>query len=168
MPPPETPRRDDPEGQLPEWSGTPLDEDLFRPYLEDGVLFCQIGDPQQYEAILVIDQADLEFVRELLLKGKPPVVDIKLDALPTTRSARKSRRSPTEPEGQPEAALEQGRRTAGHDHRSEHGRGETPRQFLPGPRRRSTTTKPCSAWASAAPAASTPPGSRWARGSGGW
>ena len=57
-------RRDDPEGQLPSWSGTPLDEDLDRPYLEDGVLFCQIGDPQQYEAILVIDQTDLEFVRE--------------------------------------------------------------------------------------------------------
>jgi putative peptide zinc metalloprotease protein len=82
MPPPETPSRDDPDGQLPSWSGTPLDEDLAHPYLEDGVLFCQIGDPQKYEAILVIDQTDLEFVRELLLKGKPPKVDIKLDSLP--------------------------------------------------------------------------------------
>ena len=161
-------RRDDPEGQLPSWSGTPLDEDLFRPYLEDGVLFCQIGNPQQYEAILVIDQTDLEFVRELLLKGKPPVVDVNLDALPydTIRTQitqiadtnlKVSPKRLSSKAGGPLATT------------TDPNTGvEKLRDNSYQARARSTTTKACSASASAAPAASTPPGSRWARGSGGW
>jgi putative peptide zinc metalloprotease protein len=79
LPPPPTPptRHERLEGApLPSWSGTPLDARLSRPYLQEGVLFCQIGDPRRLEAILVIDQGDIEFVQP----GQK--VDLKLDALP--------------------------------------------------------------------------------------
>jgi putative peptide zinc metalloprotease protein len=80
--PPMTPRspHDDPEfGQLPGWWGTPLEARNVGPqgaWLKEGVLFCQVGDPRQLEAVLIIDQGDIEFVRE------DQKVDIKLDELP--------------------------------------------------------------------------------------
>ena len=52
---------------LPTWSGTPLDsENLGATLLPGGPgnLFCQIGDPNQWEAVLVIDQDDIDWVRE--------------------------------------------------------------------------------------------------------
>ncbi len=78
LPPPPTPptHTDDPEGQLPMWSGTPLDKENHEPYLRDGVLFCQVGDPKKLEAILVVDQSDIDYVKE----GQK--VDLKIDALP--------------------------------------------------------------------------------------
>jgi len=76
LPPPETPRRDSPDGQLPGWSGTPLEPKNIGAYLQEGVLFCQLGDPRKMEAILVIDQADRNFVEV----GQK--VEIKLDQLP--------------------------------------------------------------------------------------
>ena len=78
LPPPSTPKHDDPEGPLPSWHDTPLEPWNLNAYLEEGVLFCQIGEPSQMEAILVVDQADQPFVRE----GQQQKVDIKLDALP--------------------------------------------------------------------------------------
>jgi multidrug efflux pump subunit AcrA (membrane-fusion protein) len=83
LPPPETPARDEPEVQLPTWSGTPLEPKNQGAQLDEGVLFCQVGDPTKFEAILVIDQTDVEFVRELLAKSAQPQVDIKLDSLPS-------------------------------------------------------------------------------------
>jgi len=76
LPPPWTPSRKDPEGPLPSWSGTPLLPENLGAHLEEGQLFCQIGDPRRMEAVLVIDQADIEFVRV----GQR--VKIKLDARP--------------------------------------------------------------------------------------
>ncbi len=76
LPPPSTPKREDPEGPLPAWSDTPLEPWNLNAYLEEGVLFCQIGEPPQMETIVVVDQADVPFVRE----GQK--VDILLDALP--------------------------------------------------------------------------------------
>ena len=78
LPPPPTPatHRDESEGGLPSWSGTPLDAENDRPYLKVGVLFCQVGDPRNLEAILVIDQGDIDFVTP----GQE--VDLKFDALP--------------------------------------------------------------------------------------
>ncbi len=76
LPPPETPSRENPGGQLSGWSGTPLERKNLGCFLEESTLFCQIGDPKRMEAILVIDQADIEFVR----KGQE--VEIKLDELP--------------------------------------------------------------------------------------
>ena len=79
LPPPPTPaaHQDDIEGSpLPSWSGTPLDEENYRPVLKEGVLFCQVGDPRSLEAVLVIDQGDIDYVKE------NQAVDLKFDALP--------------------------------------------------------------------------------------
>jgi putative peptide zinc metalloprotease protein len=82
LPPPETPARDDPEGQLAGWSGTPMDKKNAHAYLEERVMFCQIGDPRKYNAMLVVDQTDIEFINEMLILGQNPKADIKLDELP--------------------------------------------------------------------------------------
>jgi putative peptide zinc metalloprotease protein len=50
-------------GRLPTWTGTPLDERNRGCVLETGVLFCLIGDPQRLEAVLYVDQSDLELVQ---------------------------------------------------------------------------------------------------------
>ncbi len=79
LPPPPTPATHQEQiegGQLPSWSGTPLDEESYRPFLKEGVLFCLVGDPRKMEAVLVIDQGDIDFVKE------DQEVDLKFDALP--------------------------------------------------------------------------------------
>ncbi|MBX3413608.1 MAG: HlyD family efflux transporter periplasmic adaptor subunit [Pirellulales bacterium] len=76
LPPPETPKKDDPTRQLPTWHGTPLQHRNLGSFLQPGVLFCQIGDPKKLEAVLVVDQADIDFLAE----GQE--VDLKLDELP--------------------------------------------------------------------------------------
>ncbi len=71
------PRRADrpAEGELAGWTGTPLDERNRGSLLERGTLVCQIGDPRRLEAVLVIDQAEVDFVRV----GQP--VRLRLDQL---------------------------------------------------------------------------------------
>jgi putative peptide zinc metalloprotease protein len=78
LPPPPTPppHQEDPDGPLPSWTGTPLDPENRYAYLKEGTLFCQVGDPRKLEAILVIDQADIEFIHE----GQE--VDLNLDEIP--------------------------------------------------------------------------------------
>ncbi len=76
LPPPLTSRRDDPDEKLPPWSGTPLDPENLGAMLEQGVFFCQVGDPTKLDAVLVVDQAD----RNLIQEGQP--VDIKLEGYP--------------------------------------------------------------------------------------
>ena len=63
-------------GELPAWTGTPLDPRNAGAYLETGTLVCLIGDPNRLEATLVIDQADVELVRA------SQQVRIQLDELP--------------------------------------------------------------------------------------
>ena len=43
-------------GELPSWSGQPLDRANEGAFLETGTLFCLVGDPQSLEAVLLIDQ----------------------------------------------------------------------------------------------------------------
>ena len=79
LPPPPTPQQHQEEVEgapLPSWSGTPLDDNLSRPYLREGTLFCQVGDPRSLEAVMVIDQGDIDFVKE----GQ--AVDLRFDSLP--------------------------------------------------------------------------------------
>jgi putative peptide zinc metalloprotease protein len=76
LPPPLVPDKPARDGRLPAWSGTPLEEKNLGCHLENKVLFCQIGDPRKLEAVLVVDQADIEFVQEGL------TVEMKLDELP--------------------------------------------------------------------------------------
>jgi putative peptide zinc metalloprotease protein len=49
-------------GDLPGWSGTPLDADNLGCWLDTGTMFCMIGDPGRLEATAIIDQSDVEFV----------------------------------------------------------------------------------------------------------
>jgi len=76
---PAPPRPDDSRrrpGQLPLWAGSPLDTVNHGAHLTPGDQLCLIGNPHDLEAVLVIDQADIEFVRP----GQE--VQIKLDAYP--------------------------------------------------------------------------------------
>jgi putative peptide zinc metalloprotease protein len=57
-------RRDAPVAadELPAWTGTPLDPRNRGGLLETGTLLCLIGDPDRNEAVLVVDQSDVEYV----------------------------------------------------------------------------------------------------------
>jgi len=81
LPPDSIPERDI-EDQLPVWSGTPFERRNLDAQMPEGVMFCQIGDPKQLDAMLVIDQTDVEFVREIYREGVHPKAEIKLDNLP--------------------------------------------------------------------------------------
>ncbi len=50
-------------GQLPAWQGSPLDSRNRGCQLQIGTLLCEIGSPAEIEAILVIDQAEVNRVR---------------------------------------------------------------------------------------------------------
>ena len=50
--------RQAPMENCPMWSGSPLDEHNLGATLDHGKLFCQIGDPGKFEAVLYVDQAD--------------------------------------------------------------------------------------------------------------
>lgn len=62
IPPPAKPKKGDPEMELPTWGDTPLESRNVGAFLEDGTLFCQVADPSELEAVLVIDQGQLEYV----------------------------------------------------------------------------------------------------------
>jgi len=79
IPPPRVPASPRDGATLPSWSGTPLEPRNRSAFLPEGVPVCQIGDPQRLEAILAIDQGDMEFVR----KGQS--VEIMLEQLPGKR-----------------------------------------------------------------------------------
>src|SRR5690606_27274409 len=87
IPPPAIPAKESPDGRLPRWDGTPLDHRNLNATLSPGTLFCQVGDPTKFEAILVIDQADIEMIRtgqkvEMMLDELPGlVVDGKITAI---------------------------------------------------------------------------------------
>jgi len=73
---PRVPTQDRDATELANWHGTPLDPHNLQAYLDEGVPICIIGHPQQLEAVLAIDQGDLEFVQsgqsvELLLEPLP-------------------------------------------------------------------------------------------------
>ncbi|HJT34045.1 MAG TPA: hemolysin D [Pirellulales bacterium] len=75
LPAPEEARHQN-DKQLSSWWGTPLEERNLGTYLNKGVFFCQVGDPRRMEANLVVDQADVQYLRI----GQE--VDIKLDEAP--------------------------------------------------------------------------------------
>ncbi|MCE9603449.1 MAG: hemolysin D [Planctomycetia bacterium] len=62
LPPPETAPQPTDDGRLREWSGTPLDKKNIGSTLPAGTLFCRIGDPNRMEAMLLVDQGDIEFI----------------------------------------------------------------------------------------------------------
>ena len=58
-------RRNDPPppGELPTWTGSPLDKENENALLESGTLICWVGNPRQLEAVSIVDQADIAMVR---------------------------------------------------------------------------------------------------------
>jgi putative peptide zinc metalloprotease protein len=62
--------------KLASWTGSTMDPKNIGATLPASRLFCQIGDPNSMDAALVIDQGEMDFVRE----GQ--IVELKLDALP--------------------------------------------------------------------------------------
>lgn len=87
MPVTQKPDRDPPQGQLPQWTGALLDGKNRQAYLSPSDKLCQIGDPENLVAELVIDQADVELVRTAMAqrrrKGQSPVpIELMLDSLP--------------------------------------------------------------------------------------
>lgn len=65
------------EGSLESWYGTPLEKQNLGAHLQVSELVCRIGDPQRLEAVLAIDQNDIDFVRE------QQAVEIKLESFPS-------------------------------------------------------------------------------------
>ena len=74
LPPPSVKRQDDRAGMLPAWSGHVLDESNLGAMLQEGTVLCLVGDPDRFEAVMVVDQTEVEFVTA----GQP--VDLKLDS----------------------------------------------------------------------------------------
>jgi putative peptide zinc metalloprotease protein len=64
LPPPSKPAPKDTQGKLPGWTGSPFDPKNKGATLQRGELICRVGDPQRIEATLVIDQADIDLVRD--------------------------------------------------------------------------------------------------------
>jgi putative peptide zinc metalloprotease protein len=61
--------------ELATWSGTPLAAENLGATLEEGVLVCRVGNPQTLQAVIDVDQSQIEFVRP------QQQVYLKLDAL---------------------------------------------------------------------------------------
>lgn len=66
------------EGALSNWSGSPLDPENRNCFLERGTWLCSVGNPDQLQARLIVDQEDVEFVQP----GQS--VRILLDEYPST------------------------------------------------------------------------------------
>jgi putative peptide zinc metalloprotease protein len=88
--------------QLASWSGRPLDQRNVGAYLEASTLVCRVAQPGKLEAILAIDQEELDFVRsgqvvDLLLASRPGkkwpgqidhIAEQNMEAAPTRMAAR--------------------------------------------------------------------------------
>lgn len=77
LPPPDVPKPKGNQKELREWTGSPMDPCNVGGFLKTGSLVCMVGDPRSVEAVLVIDQGDIEFIRE------EQQVEIKLEELPS-------------------------------------------------------------------------------------
>ncbi|HJN11957.1 MAG TPA: hemolysin D [Pirellulaceae bacterium] len=82
FPPPVRPFRDSGDGRLPSWSGSLFDKKNRGASLQERDQLCQIGDASAFEAVLVVDQGDVNLVLEYHGKNNRqwPAVDMKLDA----------------------------------------------------------------------------------------
>ena len=68
--------RPDPSGRLPGWSGSALGKKNIGATFAEGTVLCMVGDPDHFEAVMIVDQSEVEFVQI----GQR--VDLKLDAFP--------------------------------------------------------------------------------------
>lgn len=84
IPPPSRQPKKSQDGTLPAWTGTPLEKKNRGAMLTERDLVCKIGDPADLEALLIIDQGDIELVDEMVVQGDWPKVTLKPDAYPYT------------------------------------------------------------------------------------
>jgi putative peptide zinc metalloprotease protein len=69
------------DGRLPLWAGYPYDPRNQGAFVVERDQLFQIGDPTQVEAVLVIDQADIDLLSQSRGRtGRWPDVELKLDA----------------------------------------------------------------------------------------
>jgi putative peptide zinc metalloprotease protein len=74
LPAPAVRPQPDAAGKLPGWSGNALDERNLGATFVEGTVLCMVGDPNRFEAVMVVDQSEVEFVEQ----GQP--VALRLDA----------------------------------------------------------------------------------------
>ncbi|QDV65774.1 site-2 protease family protein [Crateriforma conspicua] len=74
LPPADKPSQDAGDGRLPGWTGTPMQPHNIGALMTPDDKICEIGTPKDYEAVLIIDQGDMQLVRV----GQE--VDLKLDS----------------------------------------------------------------------------------------
>ena len=76
------PKRDLHDGRLPGWTGSPFQKKNQGAFMQESDQFCQIGDADDFEAVLVIDQSDMDLIEEYrrMHNSDFPEVDMKLDA----------------------------------------------------------------------------------------
>jgi putative peptide zinc metalloprotease protein len=74
MPPPSRPSQEANDGRLPGWTGTPLQKKNRGALLTADDVICEIGAANGFEAVLIIDQGNVQLVRV----GQ--TVDLKLDS----------------------------------------------------------------------------------------
>ncbi len=76
LPPPNkpVPKQVEAEEQLPTWSGNPFDSKNQAAYFSASDLLCLVGEPTRMEAVLVVDQHDIDLVKE------GDEADIKIDS----------------------------------------------------------------------------------------
>ena len=63
-------------GKLPAWSGNALDDRNVGATFQEGTVLCMVGEPERFEAVMVVDQSEVEFVAD----GQP--VDLRLNSFP--------------------------------------------------------------------------------------
>lgn len=66
----------DSSGKLPSWTGHALAEKNLGATFMQGTVLCMVGDAQKFEAVMVVDQSEMEFI------ARGQTVDLKLDAFP--------------------------------------------------------------------------------------
>ena len=77
LPAPDVPDRPDPSGRLAAWTGSALSKRNLGATFTPGTVLCMVGDRSKFEAVMVVDQGEVEFVKP----GQ--TVDLKLDAFPS-------------------------------------------------------------------------------------
>jgi putative peptide zinc metalloprotease protein len=76
LPPPTRAKSGPDDGRLPGWTGSPFDKKNADAAFAEGDLLCLIGEPQRLEAVLVVDQVDIDLLDE------GDVVHLQLEAYP--------------------------------------------------------------------------------------
>jgi putative peptide zinc metalloprotease protein len=63
LPPPYRPEQKAPQGRLSPWTGSPFDAKNSGARFERTDLLCRVGNPRKMEAVLIIDQTDIDLVK---------------------------------------------------------------------------------------------------------